>query len=310
MAKLKNRPISMERVEETREKIYDVITSSTLTHEQKLTNLASLADSFMEVVDVPKELDDLMNIPFEKKCICDLNEGHAPMRPRYICPDYNLLMKKGCKFLSLDPPKDLDEALNTLLIFYKHVPSVTNYPVFIGNLDVLLEPFVEKEDEEVAFKKIKLFMMHIDRTIVDSFCHADIGPVPTVAGRLIMRAEKENEDATPNLTMRYEEGVTSDEFALEGIQCALNSAKPSFANHKMFKSELGEKYVIASCYNGLLEGGGSYTLVRLLLNHIANRAKNIDDFMTNTLPFVLDVQVRYMDARIKFIREDSGFFRE
>lgn len=304
----KNRPISQERVEETRERIYDTITSSTLTHEQKLTSLASLADSLLEVVDVPKELDSLMNTDFEKKCICDLNEGHAPMRPRYICPDYNLLMKKGCKFLSLKPPYDLDEALNTLLIFYKHVPSVTNYPVFIGNLDKLLEPFVEKENEEVAFKKIKLFMMHIDRTIVDSFCHADIGPYPTKAGRLIMRAEKENEDATPNLTMRYDESITSDDFAIEGIKCALSSAKPSFANDKMFRSELGDNYVIASCYNGLLEGGGSYTLVRLLLNHIASRAKNTHDFLTNVLPFVMDVQARYMDARIKFIVEESGFF--
>ncbi|MFR1038819.1 MAG: glycyl radical enzyme domain-containing protein [Clostridium sp.] len=32
----------------------------------------------------------------------------------------------------------------------------------------------------------------------------------------------------------------------------MHSAKPSFANHKMFQSELGEDYVIASCYNGLL----------------------------------------------------------
>ena len=65
--------------------------------------------------------------------------------------------------------------------------------------------------------------------------------------------------------MKYEEGVTEDDFALEAIRCALHSAKPSFANHKMFKGELGEGYVIASCYNGLLYGGGAYTLCRLIL---------------------------------------------
>lgn len=308
MAGLKNRPISLERVEKTRQDILNVITSTTLTHEQKLTNLSSLADSLMEVLDVPSGLDDLLNVPFENKCICDLNEGHAPMRPRYICPDYQKLMKEGCKFLSLDPPKDLDEALNTLLIFYKHVPSVTNYPVFIGNLDTLLEPFVQKENEDVAFKKIKLFMKHIDRTIVDSFCHANIGPRPTKTGVLIMRAEKENEDATPNITMRYDESITSDDFALEGIKCALNSAKPSFANDKMFRSELGDNYVIASCYNGLLMGGGSYTLCRLLLNHIAERSTDINDFKTKQLPYVMDIMAKYMDERIKFIVEDSNFF--
>ena len=47
-----------------------------------------------------------------------------------------------------------------------------------------------------------------------------------------------------------------------------------FANHKMFKSELGENYVIASCYNGLLLGGGAYTLCRLVIGNIAKREKN------------------------------------
>ena len=82
-----------------------------------------------------------------------------------------------------------------------------------------------------------------------------------------MKAEAELEDATPNLTMRYDPEITGDEFALAGVDCALHSAKPSFANHKMFSSELGENYAIASCYNGLLLGGGSYTLARLLLGY-------------------------------------------
>ncbi len=302
------RPVTMERVEEVRGKIYDTITSTTMTHEQKLTSLASHADSLMEVLDVPEGLDELLNVPVEQKCICDLNEGHAPMRPRYIVPDYDKLMREGCDFLKLEPPKDLLEAVNTLLIFYKHVPSVTNYPVFVGNIDKLLDPFLEGVDDEFAFKVIKMFLMHIDRTIVDSFCHADIGPAPTRAGYLIMQAEKELEDATPNLTMRYDPDITDDDFALAGVDCAMHSAKPSFANDKMFRSELGDNYAIASCYNGLLIGGGSFTLNRLLLNHIADRADSIEQFEKETLPYVMDIMARYMDARIKFIVEDSNFF--
>ena len=45
------RDISMERVNETREKILEIIESPVLTHEQKLTNLANQADSLMEVLD-------------------------------------------------------------------------------------------------------------------------------------------------------------------------------------------------------------------------------------------------------------------
>ena len=40
----------MERVENTRQEILNIITSRKLTHEQKLTNLAGQADSLLEVL--------------------------------------------------------------------------------------------------------------------------------------------------------------------------------------------------------------------------------------------------------------------
>ncbi|MDO4261762.1 MAG: YjjI family glycine radical enzyme [Eubacteriales bacterium] len=302
------RDISMERVNETRENILNIIESPTLTHEQKLTNLAGQADSLMEVLDLPEGLDELLNAPIDRKCICDLSEGHAPMRPRYIIPDYAKFLKEGSSFLQLEPPTDLYEALNSLLIFYKHVPSVTNYPVYVGQLDELLEPFIDTVDEAQAKKLLKLFMTHIDRTVLDSFSHANIGPAATKAGRLLLEVESELENAVPNMSFKYDPDVTPDDFALKAIDCALHSAKPSFANHRMFRSELGENYVIASCYNGLLLGGGAYTLCRLILGNIAKRAKNIQDFKERELPYVLDIMARYMDERIRFEVEESGFF--
>lgn len=298
----------MDRVEQTRQEIYDVITNAALTHEQKVSTLAQKADSLMEVLDLPEGLEELLHAPVETKCICDLNEGHAPLRPRYIIPDYAKLMKEGSEFLQLDPPKDLYEALDTLLIFYKHVPSVTNYPVYVGALDELLEPFMDTVDEETAKKMIRRFLIHVDRTVLDSFSHANIGPKPTRAGRLIMEAEAELEQAVPNLTLKYDASETPDDFALEAVKCALKSAKPSFANHQMFCSELGQDYVIASCYNGLPLGGGSYTLCRLILGNIAKRAENTEDFLQNQLPYVCGIMAQYMDARIRFEVEESGFF--
>ena len=303
------REITMERVNETRDRILEIIESPVLTHEQKLTNLANQADSLMEVLDLPEGLDELLNAGIDTKCICDLSEGHAPVRPRYIAPDYEKFMKEGCKFLQLPAPTDLYEALNSLLIFYKHVPSVTNYPVYVGQLDELLEPFIDTVDEAQAKKLLRMFMIHMDRTILDSFSHANIGPRATKAGRLLLEVETELEHAVPNITMKYEEGVTDDAFALKAIDCALHSAKPSFANHSMFRSELTEKYVIASCYNGLKLGGGSYTLCRLILSNIAKRADSLKDFREKQLPYVLDIMARYMDARIKFEVEESGFFQ-
>ena len=54
------RDISMERVNETRKNILEIIESATLTHEQKLTCLANQADSLMEVLDLPEGLDELL----------------------------------------------------------------------------------------------------------------------------------------------------------------------------------------------------------------------------------------------------------
>ena len=43
------RDISMERVNETRKNILEIIESATLTHEQKLTCLANQADSLIKI---------------------------------------------------------------------------------------------------------------------------------------------------------------------------------------------------------------------------------------------------------------------
>lgn len=301
------RPITMEQVEEKRAEILKTIQDPTATHEQKVTYLARHAENFLTVLDEPEGLDELMRCDVDTRCICSLFEGEAPYRPRYICPDYEKFLRQGSEFLQLDPPRDLWEALNSLMILYHNVPSITNYPVYIGDLDQLLEPYVAKEDDETVKKALRLFLTSVDRTILDSFCHADIGPKATRTGYLLMQVEAELQDAVPNLTMRVS-ADTPDEFLTAGIECALRTAKPSFANDRMFRSELGDDYCIASCYNGLYKGGGSYTLCRLLLSNIAKRAKNIADFKENQLPYVMDIMARYMDARVRFVVEESGFF--
>ena len=304
------RNISAQRVESTRNTILETIKSPLLTHEQKVSALANCADSLLEVLDLPAGLDELLNAPISSQCICDLAEGHAPLRPRYIIPDYAKFLRQGSAFLRLDPPRDLLEALDALLILYKHVPSVTNYPVYVGQLDELLQPFLDGVDDAEALRLIKMFLRHVDRTVLDSFSHANIGPNPTRAGRLLMRAEAELEDAVPNLTFKYDPDITPDDMALEAIACALRCAKPSFANHRLFAAEFKDPYVVASCYNGLPLGGGSYTLCRLVLGNIAKRAENIEDFKIRQLPYVLDIMARYMDERVRFEVEESGFFEQ
>lgn len=151
-------------------------------------------------------------------------------------------------------------------------------------------------------------MKHIDRTITDSFCHANIGPEDTKAGRLILRAERELQDSIPNLTLKLSKD-TPDEFTIEAIKTALVTAKPSFAYDEMFRTDFDGDYAIVSCYNGLNIGGGSYTLARLKLDKLAKKASSIEDYMQNHLKDAVNLMAEYMDERIRFIVEETEFFK-
>lgn len=278
----------------------NIIKDTTLTFEQKVVALARHAENSLDVLEISKDVQDLR----DKGIICDLFEGNAPYRPRYILPNYEKFIKEGSAFLGLKPPTNIWEATHALLIFYKHVPSITTMPVYIGNIDTLLEPFIK--DEEEAKLAIKLFLTHIDRTITDSFCHANIGPCATKAGRIILAVERELENAIPNITLKYSEETPKD-FAIEAIKTALKTAKPSFANDRMFKAELGN-YGIASCYNGLPIGGGAHTLVRMNLAKLAETAFSIEDFFEDKLPKAMQHMATYIEERIRFVVEESTFF--
>ena len=277
-----------------------IIKDVTLTYEQKVLSLARYAENSVRVLNISEDTEKLR----EEGIICDLFEGNVPYRPRYILPDYEKFMKEGCKFLELSPATNIWEATTNLLIMYKHVPSITSMPVYIGNIDYLLEPFIV--DEEEAKLAIRLFLTQLDRTITDSFCHGNLGPKPTKAAKIILEVERELENAIPNITLKYNE-ETPDDLAIEAIKTALITAKPSFANDKMFSNDLGN-YGIASCYNGLHVGGGAHTLVRMRLSNVAETADSIEDFFDNKLPHAMRCMAEYINERIRYIVEESTFF--
>jgi len=281
--------------------IFDVITSKTLTYEQKVISLAREAENSLNVLEISNEAKDFQ----QKKIICDLAEGHAPYRPRYVLPDYQKFLREGSVFLQLPSASDLLSALTHLQIIYSHTPSITSFPVFLGELDQLLEPFITDENE--ARKLIRMFLIHCDRTLTDSFVHANIGPKATKAGRIILELERELVNAVPNLTLKYND-ETPDDFAIEAIKTGLATAKPYFANHDLFVNDFGNTYGIASCYNGLPIGGGSFTLIRLNMKELAKESVDIENFMNTHLPKAVKLMCEIMDKRIEFLVEKSNFF--
>lgn len=286
--------------------VLKIIQDTSLTYHQQVLALARLGENSEELLS----RNPLWIKAKKEGKVCDLNEGLNPYRPRYILPDYSILMEKGCKFLELDAPKTLLEACNSLLIFYKHVPSITSFPVYLGNFTEIFRKWDDEADNPLTEEILRLFLKHIDKTLCDSFVHANIGPKDSKITRLILKLTKEMQLAIPNLTLLYEEGVTPDDLALEAVDTMLYTSKPSFANHKMYSKEnIKAPYAIASCYNALSVGGGGYTLPRLRLYEISTEAKDIPDFFDNVLPKYVNLILENMDQRIRFIVEESSFFK-
>lgn len=288
------------------QELFESATGINLSYQQRVAGLANAAIRLHD----PRELLNYTEIDWEfiqNGMVCDLNEGYLLHTPRYVVPDYEVLVTKGCEFLDIKVPKDLEELLDSLLILYAHVPSVTTFPVYIGNLDTLIDPFLTGLDDDVAYPKIKRFLNHIDKVFTDAFVHADIGPKASRAGYLILKAVVELENPVPNMTFHYDEDISDEKFALACVDSCLRVSKPSFSNVKEYSKVVGT-HAIVSCYNSLPIGGGAYGLLRYRLGTIAKAAKDLDD-MLNTWLVKVGRSLNHMkDERIKFILEKSNFF--
>lgn len=283
----------------------NIVTSKTLSPEQKRHFLALEAENALPYpslsADARAALDDGV--------ICDMFEGHAPYKPRYVLPDYARFLANGSQWLELEGAQDLDDALSLLTILYHHVPSVTSMPVYLGHLDVLLAPYVRILTQEEIDIRIKRFWRYLDRTLPDAFTHVNIGPQDTPVTRAILRADAELKQVAPNLTFIYDPQITPDSLLLEVSKNICECSKPHISNgpvnDKIFtKGDWG----IVSCYNSLPLAGGGSTLVRLNLKAVAEQSRSVDDFFGRTLPWYCQQQIDIIDARCAFLYEQSHFF--
>jgi len=292
-------------MENIKDRVLEVITNGNLDYKQKKHHLAYIAENTQAY---PEVSDEAMKA-LDEKVICDLFEGHAPYRPRYILPDYKRALRTGVKYLELDPPTDLDEAINFLSILFIHVPSITGYSVYLGHIDQLLLDYVGDLSEEAIYKKIKLFWRFIDRTLPDAFVHANIGPEDNVIARVILRIERELKQVVPNLTLKYDAEKTSDEFLTEAVKTVFDVAKPHIANHRMTGADFKTHYGVVSCYNSLPEGGGSHTLIRLNLKKFTDtHSGDTDAFFSETLPKYCQMTLDIIEARTKYLVESVKYF--
>ncbi len=282
------------------------VADGTLGYDQKLRKLAGFA---VEALPYPP-LSEECRAALDKRVICDLYEGHAPYTARYILPDYERAVNQGLEFLELDPPEDLDDALAFLQIMYAHVPSVTTYPVYLGDLDKVLEPFVPDDlpDDDLD-RKLRRFWIGLDRMLPDAFVHLDLGPHDSRVTRSILRVERSLRQVVPNITLKVDPEITPDDLVEDAVRTVFETAKPHFVNHPMMVGDHGERYAAVSCYNSLKIGGGAHTLVRLNLKEVALRhAGSAEEFLATTLPHYVELTAELAEARIRSLVEDQRFF--
>ncbi|WP_019614065.1 YjjI family glycine radical enzyme [Psychromonas ossibalaenae] len=287
------------------QKIQQIITDPTLSAKQKSSYLALEADASLPYLPVSQVVREAM----DSGILCDMFEGNAPFKPRYVLPDYAKFLKQGSEYLELQAAENLDEALNALTIIYHHVPSVTNIPVYLGQLDQVLMPYTAGLDEETIYQKIKLFWIMLDRTLPDAFMHVNIGPTDNIICRTILRVDAELKQVAPNLTFMYDPEITPEDLLQQAAANICECSKPHIANYPMHAQSYDQQgFGIVSCYNSLPLAGGANTLVRLNLKETALRADSSEDFFSRTLPHYCSLMYELIEARSQFLHEQSHFF--
>jgi len=284
----------------------NLVTSRALGYDQKLRRLATLAGN---ALDYPA-LSPLCAEALEARVICDMYEGNRPITPRYVLPDYAKALRNGVAHLELEPPTTLDDALSFLTILYSQVPSVTTYPVYLGDLDALLEPFVPADLPDAELDaKLRRFWIQLDRLLPDAFVHANVGPGDSRVVRSIWRVERSLRQVVPNLTLKVDPELTPDDLIEDAVRTVFVTGKPHFVNHPMMVADHGTDYAVVSCYNSLKTRGGAHSLVRLNLKEaVARHAGGLDAFCAESLPHWVELTCELGEARIRSLVEEQGFF--
>ena len=282
-----------------------LVTSPALGYDQKLRRLAALAVSALPY----PELSPLCAEALASRVICDMYEGNRPFTPRYVLPDYALALRQGVAHLELEPPTTLDDALSFLTILYSQVPSVTTYPVYLGDLDALLEPFVPADLTDAELDAtLRRFWIQLDKMVPDAFAHANVGPSDGRVIRSIWRVERSLRQVVPNLTFKIGPD-TPDDLIEEAVRTVFETGKPHFVNHPMMVADHGTEYAAVSCYNSLKVRGGAHSLVRLNLKEALGRhVGGVEEFLSESLPHWVELTAELGEARIRSLVEDQRFF--
>ena len=121
------------------------------------------------------------------------------------------------------------------------VPSITGYPVYLGDVDALLEPYAAGVDDETLHQLTAALLGHASTgSLPDAFTHANLGPDDTRVGRTILRARARaaagRAQPHPARSTPSAPRTTSCSTPCETVFAC---GKPHFVNHPMMTADLG-----------------------------------------------------------------------
>ena len=94
---------------------------------------------------------------------------------------------------------------------------------------------------------------------------------------------------------------------MAALDTAMAAAKPSFANDKLYRRDMGD-YAVVSCYNTLPIGGCGLTLVRLNMNRLPELAESPEDLLNRVIPDAVTAVCDAIDSRCEFIIDFCHFY--
>jgi hypothetical protein len=190
---------------------------------------------------------------------------------------------------------------------------VTTYPVYLGDLDKVLAPFVTDDVTDDALDtKLRRFWIAIDRMLPDAFVHLDLGPHDSRITRSILRVERSLRQAVPNITLKVDPAITPDDLdrgrrahRVRDRQAALRQP-PDDGRRPRRALRRGELLQLAEDRRRRPhpradepQGGGAPP---------RHRRRLVDDFLATTLPHYVELTAELAEARIRSLVEEQHFF--
>ena len=82
-------------MQDTLQKLRSITNDATLSPAQKARYLSLEAENMLGYPPLNSETQEAL----DERVICDMYEGHAPYKPRYVLPDYSVVLRKGSEYL-------------------------------------------------------------------------------------------------------------------------------------------------------------------------------------------------------------------